>query len=132
MNHFLSSGSSENYLPEVKLFLLKKRRQIQQQIQMIEAGDPVMIEQLPESQELGTESWQADVHAKAIVLKSTLGSLAQKIDQCLLKLKRGTYGQCEKCNQSIPVERLMVMPMASSCIFCARSTSKPQLVLRLR
>lgn len=33
----------------------------------------------------------------------------------------GTYGRCESCNHRIPLERLEILPMAGSCMRCARA-----------
>lgn len=36
----------------------------------------------------------------------------------LVRIESGTYGVCERCSQTIPLERLDAMPTASLCIGC--------------
>jgi DnaK suppressor protein len=43
-----------------------------------------------------------------------------QIDRALLKLKQGTYGQCEGCQAKIPVGRLNALPYTTLCIDCQR------------
>jgi DnaK suppressor protein len=45
-----------------------------------------------------------------------------EIDQIKLALRRlsdGTYGRCISCGEAIDPRRLLVMPAATTCIFCA-------------
>jgi DnaK suppressor protein len=43
-----------------------------------------------------------------------------QIERALVKLKQGTYGQCEGCQQKIPVGRLNALPYTTLCIDCQR------------
>ena len=42
-----------------------------------------------------------------------------KIDDALAKMKGGTYGLCETCGESIPMERLKALPHSTQCVSCA-------------
>lgn len=42
-----------------------------------------------------------------------------QIDNALLRVQNGTYGQCEKCGEDIDEKRLAAIPYASRCIECA-------------
>jgi DnaK suppressor protein len=42
-----------------------------------------------------------------------------EIDRTVARLAAGTYGQCERCGQPIPAERLAARPTASTCLACA-------------
>ena len=42
----------------------------------------------------------------------------RRIDGALVRLKDGSYGQCEDCDQSIAAARLEAEPTASRCIAC--------------
>jgi len=56
------------------------------------------------------------------MLSTSLDELsAEKLDritQALGRLNKGTYGVCLKCNEMIPVERLIAMPYTELCITC--------------
>lgn len=41
-----------------------------------------------------------------------------KIDEALVKLNRGEFGDCEDCDQPIPLPRLAIVPYAALCIDC--------------
>lgn len=45
------------------------------------------------------------------------GKLRQ-IDSALLRMERGTYGLCIRCNKEIPLARLEVQPTAATCVAC--------------
>ncbi|MEU9083363.1 TraR/DksA C4-type zinc finger protein [Streptomyces sp. NPDC048357] len=45
----------------------------------------------------------------------------EELDQALERLEQGQYGQCEKCGETIPPERLEIRPAATTCVRCARS-----------
>ena len=103
---------------EVEKHLLWKKKQIEEQLKSLESSDPVMLNDAPESSELGTEAWQADVHAKTEVVKNSLEQLYHKIKQSLDRLKDGTYGRCDHCRKQIENERLKVIPTATLCVAC--------------
>lgn len=42
----------------------------------------------------------------------------QQIDLALERIAEGVYGQCLRCGQDIPVERLEAMPEAELCVAC--------------
>ncbi|MEV6570264.1 TraR/DksA C4-type zinc finger protein [Streptomyces sp. NPDC051577] len=43
-----------------------------------------------------------------------------ELDEALERLERGEYGQCERCGQTIPPERLEIRPAATTCVRCAQ------------
>src|ERR1700759_3453039 len=47
-----------------------------------------------------------------------------QIDRALVRLKQGTYGCCESCQDKIPVGRLNMLPYSTLCIACQREMEK--------
>ena len=47
-----------------------------------------------------------------------------QIDRALVRLKQGTYGLCEACQNKIPVGRLNALPYTTLCIECQREMEK--------
>ncbi|HBA52928.1 TraR/DksA family transcriptional regulator [Syntrophorhabdus aromaticivorans] len=47
-------------------------------------------------------------------------SLLKEIDNSLDKIKNGTYGICEECEEKISEKRLEANPVARYCITCKR------------
>ena len=40
------------------------------------------------------------------------------IESALQRMDDGTYGTCQRCGKSIPMERLKAMPFSSFCVDC--------------
>lgn len=41
-----------------------------------------------------------------------------EIDQALLRLQAGSYGQCHDCGNAIPLARLQLAPQSLRCVAC--------------
>ncbi len=53
-------------------------------------------------------------------ISTTAASIAlQDVEHALARFDDGTYGSCEVCGGAIPVERLEVIPSATTCVACA-------------
>jgi RNA polymerase-binding protein DksA len=52
-------------------------------------------------------------------LISLAEQLLEQLDAALAGLEDGSYGVCETCGTTIPLERLMARPTATHCIDCA-------------
>jgi DnaK suppressor protein len=48
----------------------------------------------------------------------------EEIDYALEKIKKGTYGVCEMCEELIGLQRLKVKPQARYCIVCREIVEK--------
>jgi DnaK suppressor protein len=44
----------------------------------------------------------------------------KEIDIALNKIKKGSYGICEKCKKNIPLQRLKVKPESLLCVDCQK------------
>jgi len=51
-------------------------------------------------------------------LEKSMEEQLKAIDLALEKIKKGTYGVCEKCGKPIPQGRLQAYPQASYCQKC--------------
>ena len=63
----------------------------------------------------------ADIYerGKIISLIQNLQIKLHSIDHALKVAEAGRYGICEKCGQTIPAERLEIMPETTLCVQCA-------------
>lgn len=105
-------------LSSIERYLINKQKEVQNQLISIQKDDPMLIYDLPESHELGTDSWQSEVHDRISALRESLSSLSDNISRSLQKIKNGTYGKCDKCGNHINPDRLKAMPLASNCTLC--------------
>jgi DnaK suppressor protein len=51
-------------------------------------------------------------------IKDRESRLIRKIDEALVRLKNGTYGICETCEEEISLERLKARPVTTFCVYC--------------
>lgn len=107
-------------LVKIRSYLTRRQRQVKNELQELDKEDPLLMPAVAESSEPGTDSFQADVHARLIAIKANLGQFSKKIQQSLYRLKNGTYGRCESCGKPIEVGRLEAMPIANLCVSCSK------------
>ena len=62
-------------------------------------------------------------YAKELSIEQNTLDLLSKVNRALDQVAAGTYGTCESCGNSIPVERLDVLPYSTLCVECASRTS---------
>jgi len=77
--------------------------------------------------ELKDEGDHASVSARTAIDSAILDQQRKElaeIDLALDKIKAGTYGICEMCEEPIGFERLKVKPFARFCITCREITEK--------
>lgn len=51
-------------------------------------------------------------------IKEREQKLLKKIDEALDRMKKNTYGVCERCEEEIPYQRLKARPVTTLCIDC--------------
>lgn len=107
-------------LEYIKKYLQRQEKVVNKSLKEVEEDDPAKSPALAESSEPGTDSYIADVHTKTVVLGQQLKNAKTSIKAALLKIKKGTYGKCEKCHKNIEVGRLLAMPTAQYCLSCSR------------
>ena len=66
-------------------------------------------------EETGSEDF---IHSVDLSLMATGSETLRLIDDALENIRRGTYGICQDCGQSIGTGRLEVRPYARYCIKC--------------
>jgi DnaK suppressor protein len=62
-------------------------------------------------------------YAKELSIEQNTLDLLSKANRALERVEAGTYGICESCGKSIPIERLEVLPYSTLCVECAARTS---------
>jgi DnaK suppressor protein len=62
-------------------------------------------------------------YAKELSIEQNTLDLLSKANRALERVDAGTYGICESCGKSIPIERLEVLPYSTVCVECAARTS---------
>ena len=70
----------------------------------------------PSTGEGGTLAFEYEMERQ---LDATSLAHVQRIEHALEKMDNGTYGLCEECGTSIPIERLRALPHSTLCVTCA-------------
>jgi DnaK suppressor protein len=87
------------------------------------AGDLSLLKQLRE--QTGGDVVDAALDAAQDEISSQLAEVESRelanIERALVRMRTGTYGECEICNCKIPLARLNALPYATSCIECQRA-----------
>ena len=90
------------------------------------AGDLSLLKELREQStgdvvDFALDSAQDEISSQLAEVESR--ELAS-IDNALERMREGTYGLCESCNDPIPFARLQALPYAVTCIQCQREMEK--------
>ncbi|GIG87434.1 TraR/DksA family transcriptional regulator [Plantactinospora endophytica] len=88
-----------------------------QVLRLVEVGDTAGDDQA----DSGTKTAERDTAQS--LLRTILDRRAQ-FEHALNRLADGTYGWCEGCGDSIPVERLEIFPSATTCVTCKQSRER--------
>lgn len=87
------------------------------------AGDLSLLKQLRE--QTGGDVIDAALDAAQDEISSQLAEVESRelanIERALVRIKNGSYGECEGCGNRIPLARLNALPYATSCIECQRA-----------
>ncbi len=87
------------------------------------AGDLSLLKALPE--QTGGDVVDAALDAAQDDISSKLAEVESRelvlIDNAIERIREGNYGQCEVCNNKIPLARLNALPYAQTCIDCQRA-----------
>ncbi len=70
----------------------------------------------PDSVDGGTMAFE---YEKELALVENARDLLRKVEHAEGQIKKGKYGNCEVCGDTIPVARLSVLPYATTCVNCS-------------
>jgi len=71
--------------------------------------------------EAGSDSFELET---ALHIASGESSRLADIEEALIRIEAGEFGNCEMCEKEIPVKRLEVFPAARCCIQCQEQIEK--------
>ena len=106
----------------MKEVLIKRRDALRKAL----AGDLSLLKELREQSsgdvvDFALDSAQDEISSQLAEVESR--ELAN-IEKALERMREGSYGLCEGCNNSIPAPRLQALPYATFCIQCQREAEK--------
>ena len=89
-------------------------------------GDLSMLKELREQSsgdvvDVALDSAQDELNSQLAEVESRELS---NVEAALEKMREGSYGRCEGCNENIPLVRLQALPYATLCIQCQTELEK--------
>jgi DnaK suppressor protein len=120
MSKKLSKGDLDSY----KEMLTQLRREVSGDISDLEAdafstdGDRLSVDN---PADIGSESFAQEFSLE--LLQRDEATLAE-IDEALERVRIGTFGLCEGCDEPIPKARLNAVPHARFCVECQRKNER--------
>ena len=98
----------------------KQRDKILAAIGRLKKEDPFAVEDRSIIVEPGTDAADLLGHEQAVILEDKLKKDLKEIEAALIKIKKGTYGVCERCGKKIESGRISVKPQAIYCLKCEK------------
>ena len=95
-------------------WLEKQITQLEDQVQPVEPDDAI------------GRLTRMDAIASRGVNQTTLHKCRQrlaKLQDCLRRLEGEDFGYCQRCDEPIPVARLLLVPEATMCVACAEKSN---------
>jgi RNA polymerase-binding transcription factor DksA len=102
----------------IKAKIESQRNAILAKIGRLKKEDPFLTEDRSLIMEPGTDAADLFSHEQIVVLENQLRRDLTEIESALKKMKKGTYGICERCKKPIDPARLEVKPQAVYCLKC--------------
>jgi RNA polymerase-binding transcription factor DksA len=102
----------------------KQRRVVLSKLGRLRREDPFVTEDRALIVEPGTDATMLVGHERTVILEDRLRSDLKEIESALSKIKKGTYGVCDRCGKSIDIKRLEVKPQALYCLKCESEIEK--------
>ena len=111
---------SKEFLEARKNDLLKRRTELEKQLQSFAKSDPHQDfnynSEFPEFGDKEDENAaEVAVFESNLSMEETLEQSLEMINKALAKIDNGTYGICQKCGKPIKEARLEIMPTATRC-----------------
>ncbi len=113
----------DNDIEYFKQMLEARREQILKNIR----GSSKELDELHQNHEVMDEGDFASVSTDNMINEEILSSQQrelEEIDEALAKIRDGSYGICEMCEEPIGMQRLKVKPFAKYCITCRQIAEK--------
>lgn len=101
-----------------------QRDTILSKIKRLRREDPFTTEDRAIIVEPGTDASALFGHEKTIILENQLKNDLKEIETAIAKIKKGTYGICERCGKAIDAARMEVKPSAIYCMKCRNELEK--------
>lgn len=115
----------KKFLDEQKTILLEEKKKVEDRLNSFatesKEHEGEWTSNMPDFDKgtsLEEEADEVEEFGMRLALERSMEDQLKAIDLALEKIKKGTYGTCEKCSKLIPQGRLKAYPQASYCQRC--------------
>ncbi len=105
----------KKFLEEQEKKLKEKRKKIKEYLKNFSIANWESEKFYPDE-----EADEIEEFLKDLPLEEKMRQKYKEIERALMKIKKGTYGICEKCKKLISKKRLSFLPEARFCKNCAK------------
>lgn len=102
--------------------LLQRKIQLESNLEELEKDAPLLKDVVFEAEGLSA-AYHAETKSRIMVIKQSIQDMLKRINNSLEKVKKGTYGICDRCGHNINAERLLAIPVTILCINCVNLAS---------
>lgn len=107
---------------EFRIQLEKEKEELELVLKGIESDEKDVKETSAESAiEISDMADQFEERQSVYSRKELITNRLKQVEEALKKFKKGEYGKCEKCGQSIEEMRLKIDPSTETCSKCSLS-----------
>lgn len=112
-------------LEPIRAFLTGEAKKLEKRQEELKQADPFNDpDRVLDNAAIDTEAAEQAGHERVTALKEQAGRHLIQVRKALTRIRLGKYGICEKCEQMIDTDRLMIMPETAVCAECAKKSQK--------
>lgn len=112
---------SKEFLLHQREILLKEENRTISQIETLKKEDPFSDpDHVSDNAAIDTDVREQVGHETVVAQIKDFEKHLEAIRQAILRIEKKKYGQCEKCDSYIPLERVKIVPEARYCIECEK------------
>ena len=93
--------------------------------QVIDQSLIVSQDDLADEADLTSSEMEASMRMR---LRNREALFAKKIDEALVRIEAGCFGECEDCGEDIELKRLEARPTATLCVACKEESERQELI----
>lgn len=114
-----------NVLAPIRRFLSREEKRLKKRQSNLVKQDPFKdVRRVSDNASTDSEAEEQVGHERIEAMRKQVDRKLIQIRKALSRIKIGRYGICEKCDQMIDTDRLVVMPETTICVTCERKKGK--------
>lgn len=112
-------------LDQLRQKLEADKRKVAAQISNLKTQDPFSdSERINDNAASDAEASEESSHDRFAAMVEQLTTHLAEIDEALMRIASGSYGNCRVCGESIGINRLKALPAATLCLTCEAKPSQ--------